>query len=350
MAQSHQTGNSIVTADNRIRELISAPVSPDWTVDCLAEEVLCAIAARGSEEAQEFMLDAEAITDRQSRRILRPLLACLANKSAAETGSSPDLYAGRLLFRRPSPDGPVWILGRFENSPATVRVILRRSSSPPQHSEPSAFELSPVAVKQEQETSSPTGKELMEYQRLFSRRYNMELDALEVCARDPDAWKVLEKANGKLEKLLDRTDPESDREFLSADIAFHQEIVRVAVRATGFGQGSLDDLAKMYGEINRRANLMQMPSDKPRRPEVYAEHRAIVDALKDDRPEEAAYRAGKALLDHLYNPQNRRRSGLVMSWREDEGVRLRMRLKLLEEPPESSAEAREKSVGSAPRS
>jgi len=57
-----------VTADNLISELLSAPLSPDWTVDRLAEEVLCAIAARGSGEAQEFVLDAEATTDRQSRR------------------------------------------------------------------------------------------------------------------------------------------------------------------------------------------------------------------------------------------------------------------------------------------
>ena len=85
-----------MTADNPITDLLSAPLSPDWTVDRLAEQVLCAIAARGSEEAQEFVLDAEATTDRQSRRILRPLLACLATKSAAEAGTSPNLYEGRL--------------------------------------------------------------------------------------------------------------------------------------------------------------------------------------------------------------------------------------------------------------
>lgn len=122
--------------ENLISDLLSAPLTPDWTVDRLAEEVLCAIAARGSEEAQEFVLDAEAITDRQSRRILRPLLACLANKSAAEVGTSPDLYRGRLSFQRLSHEGPVWILGQFENSPGTVRLALRRSSSPPQNSEP----------------------------------------------------------------------------------------------------------------------------------------------------------------------------------------------------------------------
>jgi hypothetical protein len=131
-----------VTAENRIRELLSNPVGPDWTIDRLAEDVICAIAARGPGEAQEFMLDADATTDRQSRRLLRPLLACLANKSAAETGSPPELYRGRLIFRRPSHDGSVWILGQFENMPGTVRVALRRSTSPPQDSERSACDWS----------------------------------------------------------------------------------------------------------------------------------------------------------------------------------------------------------------
>jgi hypothetical protein len=131
-----------VTADNPIHELLSAPVSPGWTIDRLAESVLCAIAARGSGEAQEFMLDAEATTDRQTRRLLRPLLACLANKSAVEAGTSPNLYRGRLLFQRRSHDRPVWILGQFENMPGTVRVTLRRTSSPPEHSGPSLSEWS----------------------------------------------------------------------------------------------------------------------------------------------------------------------------------------------------------------
>jgi hypothetical protein len=117
-----------VTADNPISDLLSAPLRPDWTVDLLAEELLCAIAARGSEETQEFTLDAEAAMDRQSRRLLRPLLACLATKFAAEAGTLPNPYGGRLAFQRPSPAGPVWIVGQFENTPGAVRLNLRRSS------------------------------------------------------------------------------------------------------------------------------------------------------------------------------------------------------------------------------
>jgi hypothetical protein len=130
MAQPPEAGNPVVTANNPIAELLRAPLGPDWTVEGLTEQLLSAIAAQGSEDGQEFVLDAAAATDRQSRRLLRPLLACLATKSAAEAGSPADLYGGQFAFKRPGPTGPVWILGRFENRPGCVRATLRRSSSP----------------------------------------------------------------------------------------------------------------------------------------------------------------------------------------------------------------------------
>src|SRR5437667_8862370 len=136
MAQSHETGNPIVTADNPITDLLAAERSPDWTVEWLAERLICAIAARDQDEEYEFVLDAGAATDRQARRVLRPLLACLASKSAAEAGTPPNLYGGRLSFKRLGPEGPVWILGQFENRPGNVRVAFRRSSSPPANAEP----------------------------------------------------------------------------------------------------------------------------------------------------------------------------------------------------------------------
>jgi hypothetical protein len=120
-----------VTANNPITDVLGTPLSPDWTVEALAEQVLGAIAAQGSEEAQEFVLDADATADRQARRLLRPLLACLASMSAAEAGTPANLYGGHFSFKRPGPNGPVWILGQFENRPGTVRVTLRRYTSPP---------------------------------------------------------------------------------------------------------------------------------------------------------------------------------------------------------------------------
>lgn len=125
-----------MTTDNPITDLLAAPLPPDWTVEGLAEQVLGAIAAHRLDGPQEFVLDAEAVTDRQSRRLLRPLLACLATKSAAEAGTSANLYGGSLSFKRLGPEGPVWIVGQFENRPGTVRVTLRRLPSGPQDSQP----------------------------------------------------------------------------------------------------------------------------------------------------------------------------------------------------------------------
>jgi hypothetical protein len=121
-----------VTANNPSIDLLGAPLGPDWTVEGLVEQVLGAIAAQRSDEGQEFVLDADAITDRQARRLLRPLLACLATKSAAEAGTPANLYGGYFSFKRLGPRGPVWILGQFENRPGSVRVTLQRSSSPPE--------------------------------------------------------------------------------------------------------------------------------------------------------------------------------------------------------------------------
>jgi hypothetical protein len=132
MAQPDETGDPTVTANNPIADLLSAPLGPDWTVEGLAEQVLAAVAAQRSEEGREFVLDADAIPDRQARRLLRPLLACLATRSAAEAGTPVDLYGGHLSFKRPGPGGSVWIVGCFENRPGSVRVTLRRSGSPPE--------------------------------------------------------------------------------------------------------------------------------------------------------------------------------------------------------------------------
>jgi len=147
--------NPTATADNPIADLLAAPLSPGWTVEGLAEQVLGAIAARRSEDGQEFVLDMDTAADRQSRRILRPLLACLATKSAAEAGTPVNLYGGRLSFQRSGPDGPVWIIGQVENRSGTVRVAFRRSPSPPQNSEPRTAQLpifagagSPLPVSQ----------------------------------------------------------------------------------------------------------------------------------------------------------------------------------------------------------
>src|SRR5262245_59603085 len=143
MAQAQEADNPTVTAENPLADLLAAPLGPDWTIEGLAEQLLFTIASQPREEAKNLRLAAAATTDRQAQRVLRPLLACLATKSAAEAGTSPNLYRGQLCFKRIGPDGPVWILGEFENKPGSVRVAFRRSSVPREEpeqgrSEPSA--------------------------------------------------------------------------------------------------------------------------------------------------------------------------------------------------------------------
>jgi hypothetical protein len=150
MAPSREAGHPTVSAENPLTDLLAAPLSPDWTIEGLAEQLLCTIASQPKEGAKDLRLDGAAATDRQSQRVLRPLLACLATKSAAEAGTPPNLYGGQLCFRREGPDGPVWILGEFENKPGCVRVAFQRSSAPREVSEQGTGErsVSPVTAPQ----------------------------------------------------------------------------------------------------------------------------------------------------------------------------------------------------------
>ncbi len=111
---------------NFVNDLLSAPLDPDWSIEGLAEQLLTSIAAQPE---QEFILDAAEMMDRQSRRLIRPLLACLANMSAAESGTSDDVFGADLSFQRMGPAGSVSIFGQFKNTQGNVRITLRRSPS-----------------------------------------------------------------------------------------------------------------------------------------------------------------------------------------------------------------------------
>lgn len=99
-------------------------------MDSVAERVLSFVATQPEESEQEFAVALDDATDRQTRRLLRPLLACLAVKSASEADATVNLYGGRLSFARPGPSGPVWVVGDFENQAGNVRIALRRASRP----------------------------------------------------------------------------------------------------------------------------------------------------------------------------------------------------------------------------
>jgi hypothetical protein len=123
-------GDPTMTGSNPIMDILAAPLAPDWTIEGLAEQVLATVASGPADGVEQFTINAEAAADRQTRRLLRPLLACLAAKAAAEAGIPPQVHGGDLSFQRPGPAGPVWILGRFDNRPGAVRLVLRQSATP----------------------------------------------------------------------------------------------------------------------------------------------------------------------------------------------------------------------------
>ena len=135
MAQSRQTGDLTVIADNPIAAVLEAPLDPEWTVESLAERMLGAIAADPSPVEREFIYDIAEGANRQAQRLIRPLLAGLAINSNVEAGASAGLHTGCFSFRRSGVMGPIWIHGQFENRPGCVRLTIRRSSALPDSDE-----------------------------------------------------------------------------------------------------------------------------------------------------------------------------------------------------------------------
>lgn len=113
-----------------ITDTLNTPLGPDWTVDGLADQLLEMVAAEPADSGHEFVLVVDDSTERQVCRLIRPLLAHLATKSASETGVPVSLYGGRLSFERVGLGGSVWVVGEFENRPGNVRVALRRACRP----------------------------------------------------------------------------------------------------------------------------------------------------------------------------------------------------------------------------
>ncbi len=126
-----------MTTTTPFRELFAAPLQPDWTIDSLAERLLAVVA---DEPADEPLLTFDDLTDRQSQRLIRPLLACLARMSEAETGTPVNLYGGTLSFVRKRKSGEVRITGEFENRPGSIRLSFHRP-------EPAALVDSPRSVR-----------------------------------------------------------------------------------------------------------------------------------------------------------------------------------------------------------
>ena len=111
-----------------IAEVLSGQLEPQGGLVGLAEKMLSAIVCE--EHSQEFDFDADIAADQQAQRLIRPLLACLATLSANENGTCANHFFGPLQFRRPGPNGPIWIVGEFDNRMGSIWIKLRRSTSP----------------------------------------------------------------------------------------------------------------------------------------------------------------------------------------------------------------------------
>ena len=119
-------------------EHLPTPVlDPNGTIEELAERLLTRIAdtTPGRSSGDSPNADSEAgpalsyddLTDRQSQRLVRPLLACLALKSEAENGTPVNVCGGTLSFIRAGESGPVRITAEFDNRPGAVRVTFGRT-------------------------------------------------------------------------------------------------------------------------------------------------------------------------------------------------------------------------------
>jgi hypothetical protein len=286
-----------MTADNPITALLAAPLSPGWTVEGLAEQLLRAIVTQPSDGAQEFVLDPDAPPDRQTHRLLRPLLACLATKSAAEAGTPTSLYGGRVSFRRPGPHGPVWILGQFENRPGGVRVTLRRSSSPPEGPEARPGQrgaLADGASRGDPSGKPPPGPDFGPplaarlVQGALDYRINAEAESLSRLHKLPpaDYSRLVED----LDALLGEMRRSSGDEFRNLDVRFHRRIAEAADNVPA-------DLENAFA-FNYQIGGM-VASIEENRAAIVGEHQRIVDALRKRNFEEAAAASRRHLM-HVF--------------------------------------------------
>lgn len=98
----------------------------------------------------------DSLRSAHSQRLMRPLVACLAQKSAAEGRTAPRLYEGCLILNRQSGGAAVWVVGEFNNTPGKVFVTLRRSESPPPNQQTAASQVAIVSPVDDRLGDSPT--------------------------------------------------------------------------------------------------------------------------------------------------------------------------------------------------
>jgi hypothetical protein len=125
-----------------VQELLTTPPAADWTVDDWVEGLL-QIAARSHELSLQMIrsdgVKAIGVTqDKQSMlladsnaiRVLRPVLAGLAQTAARESGDEFNPYGGRCSFTREVDQAAVRINVEFENTTQTQRITFVTAKAP----------------------------------------------------------------------------------------------------------------------------------------------------------------------------------------------------------------------------
>lgn len=113
-----------------LHELLADPAALTRPLDTLAEQLLARLAA---ELKPLPPTTRDALPSPQARARFRPLLACLARKSAQENGTAFDPHGGTLTFVRPGLRGPVRITGTFDNHSDAVRLVFHAPEPLPDH-------------------------------------------------------------------------------------------------------------------------------------------------------------------------------------------------------------------------
>src|SRR6266481_5183939 len=96
-----------MTSQNPIAKLLAAPLPPDWSVERLADQLLQVIAKRFESKRRRspISININDLEDRQSKRLLRPLLAYLATRAAKKGDQPANVFGGVLLLERKGPKG-----------------------------------------------------------------------------------------------------------------------------------------------------------------------------------------------------------------------------------------------------
>lgn len=133
-----------MTIREAVMKLFTVVPSQGWTLDGAADSLIQLAAQTRSlsvgmvrefeSQSKQFqVIENDQLLqtgDSTPNRMIRPLLAFLANKAAKETGVEFNVYGGRYSFTRPGSRGMVRIDAEFENTMHSQRITFVTTKVP----------------------------------------------------------------------------------------------------------------------------------------------------------------------------------------------------------------------------